>query len=49
MAGRKRKYHTIEELKESNRLNAIRFYEKHKDRVKKQNLEKYYENKIKKE
>lgn len=45
MAGRKRKYFTEEEKTESRRKINERFYDKHKEEVKKNNLKKYHENK----
>lgn len=43
--GRKRKYFTDEELKQSNRDKFMRFYIKNKEKIKKKNLERYYEKK----
>lgn len=36
---------TIELLRQQNRERAKRYYNKHRDKVKKENLERYYENK----
>lgn len=47
--GRKRKYFTEEEIRISKNKSYMRFYEKHKDRLKKEKLERYYENKRNKE
>ena len=43
--GRKTIYKTPEEKAEANRLKAQRYYERNKEKIRKQNLEKYHESK----
>jgi len=43
--GRKLKYKTEEEKRQANRDKFMRFYWKNSDKIKKQNLKRYYENK----
>jgi hypothetical protein len=38
-------YKTIEEVKETKRLRARRYYEKHKDEINRKNLERYFKGK----
>jgi hypothetical protein len=47
MAGRKKKYHTEEDLKEANRIKQRRYYERNADKVRKRNIERYHDNKQK--
>lgn len=49
MAGRHKKYHTIEELKKANIIKAKRYYQKNKKKIQKKNKMKYHENKESKE
>ena len=43
--GRKALNRTEEELKKMNRVRAQRYYERHSDKVKRNNLNRYYEKK----
>ncbi len=45
--GRKKKYMTEEELRESNLLKAQRYYEKNKDLIREKNRKRYHEKKNK--
>jgi len=40
--GRYKKYMTQEQMDEANRIKARRYYERNKEKVKKKNLERYY-------
>ena len=43
--GRKKKYNTLEEQRQANRDKFMRYYWRNAKKIKKQNLERYYENK----
>ncbi len=43
--GRKKKYHTIEELRAANNEARKRYYEKNKEKIRAIRMEKYYEKK----
>jgi hypothetical protein len=45
MGGRKKKYQTDEERRIASCEKSKRYYEKNKEKIKKKNLEKYYESK----
>lgn len=42
--GRTRKYFTKEEKAQANRDAVMKHYEKNKEKIKKQNLKRYYDN-----
>ena len=42
--GRKKKYNTLEEQRQANRDKLMRYYWRNAKKIKKQNLERYYEN-----
>ena len=44
--GRKQKYFTAEEKAQANRDGFMRYYERNKEKIKKQNLKRYYVKKI---
>lgn len=41
--GRKRKYKTEKELKESNRVKSRKYYRKHAKKIKEKRMKRYYE------
>jgi hypothetical protein len=41
--GRKKLHRTKDEIRKMCRIRQKRFYEKHKERIKRQNLKRYYE------
>ena len=41
--GRKRLNRTKKEIRKQNRIRAKRFYDRHKNKVKQRNLQRYYE------
>ena len=45
MAGRRKKYHTEEELQEANRIKAKRYYKKNRECIKTKNRKRYHDNK----